>query len=303
MSKIIVTGGCGFIGGHIVDKLIELGHQVIVIDDLSSTETEKFHFNDLATYHKKDICNKEEIENLFENVDYVFHMAAESRIQPAILNPTRAYSVNCLGTLNILELSKKWKIKRVMFSSTSSIYGMTETLPTREDSELDCLNPYAHSKYLGEELFKNYSKNYGVDSAIFRYFNVFGERSPKKGQYAPVTSIFLNQLNSGKNLTVVGDGSQKRDFVYVGDIVKANILAMNFEQKISAEIINVGSGRNMSIIELAKMISDNIEFIPERSGESKITLADITKLKTILEFEPITDIKDWLNKEICQNKK
>jgi UDP-glucose 4-epimerase len=303
MSKIIVTGGCGFIGGHLVDKLIELGHEVVVIDDLSSTETEKFHFNDLATYHKKDICNKSEIDPLFEGVDYVFHMAAESRIQPAILNPTRAYSVNCLGTLNILELAKKWKIKRIMFSSTSSVYGLTGTFPTREDSKLDCLNPYAHSKYLGEELFKNYAKNYGIDSVIFRYFNVFGERSPKRGQYAPVTSIFLNQLELGKNLTVVGDGSQKRDFVYVGDIVQANILAMNHTERLNAEVINVGSGFNLSIKELAEMISENIEYLPPRTGESKITLADITKLKTILEFEPITDIKDWLNKEICQNKK
>lgn len=303
MSKIIVTGGCGFIGGHLVDKLIELGHQVLVIDDLSSTETDEFYFNHSATYYKKDICNKEEMEHLFEGVDYIFHMAAESRIQPSILNPTRSYSVNCLGTLNILELAKKFGIKRIMFSSTSSVYGLTETFPTREDSTLDCLNPYAHSKYLGEELFKNYAKNYNVESVIFRYFNVFGDRAPKRGQYAPVTSIFLNQLNLGRNLTVVGDGSQKRDFVHVQDIVSANILAMNYHGKLFAEIINIGSGYNLSIKDLSEMISDNIEYLPTRDGESKITLADITKLKTILGFEPIIHIQNWIKEEICQNKK
>ena len=241
--KVIVTGGCGFIGSHIVDRLIELNCQVLVIDDLSASENEQFYFNDKAEYHKIDICEKDKIENLFKDVDYVFHLAAESRIQPAIKNPSRAYNVNVIGTLNILELSRKYNIKKVMYSSTSSVYGLTNHLPTSENTLIDCLNPYAHSKYTGEELFRQYWKEYNVDSVIFRYFNVFGERSPIKGQYAPVVGIFLNQLKNNTDLTIVGDGLKKRDFIYVGDIVSANIDAMNYNGNLESKTINIGSGR------------------------------------------------------------
>ena len=139
--RVIVTGGCGFIGSYIVDRLIELNYQVLVIDDLSASENEKFYFNERAEYHKIDICDKDNIENLFVDVDYVFHLAAESRIQPAIKNPSRAYNVNVIGTLNILELSRKYNIKRIMYSSTSSVYGLTNQLPTSEVTKIDCLNP------------------------------------------------------------------------------------------------------------------------------------------------------------------
>lgn len=225
MSKIIVTGGCGFIGSHIVDKLVNLNHQVLVIDDLSASENESFHFNEKASYYKIDICDPQ-IEDIFKNVDYVFHLAAESRIQPSIQNPQKAYRTNVLGTLNILEMSRKYKIKRIIYSSTSSVYGLTNQLPTSENASIDCLNPYSHSKFLGEELFRQYWKIHKIDSVIFRYFNVFGERSPINGQYAPVVGIFLNQLKNNKNLTIVGDGFKMRDFIYVGDIVDVNIDAM-----------------------------------------------------------------------------
>ena len=294
MSRVIVTGGSGFVGGHLVDKLISLGHKVSVIDNQSSTETEKFYFNSDASYFKFDICNKELIDPLFENADYVFHLAAESRIQPAILNPQRAYSVNVLGTLNILELSKKYKIKRIMYSSTSSVYGLTKELPTTEEANIDCINPYAHSKFLGEELFRYYSKIHDVDSVIFRYFNVFGERSPIKGQYAPVVGIFLNQSKKGERLTIVGDGCKKRDFIHVYDIVDANIKAMNHKNDLKSTTINIGSGTNMTIKEIADLISINQINIPIREGEAENTLADINKAKSILNFEPKTFIENWI---------
>jgi UDP-glucose 4-epimerase len=292
--RVIVTGGCGFIGSHIVDRLIEMNCQVLVIDDLSASENEKFYFNEKAEYHKIDICEKDKIDSLFENVDYVFHLAAESRIQPAIKNPSRAYNVNVIGTLNILELSRKYKIKRVMYSSTSSVYGLTNQLPTSESVSIDCLNPYAHSKYTGEELFRQYWKEYSVDSVIFRYFNVFGERSPIKGQYAPVVGIFLNQLKNNTDLTIVGDGLKKRDFIYVGDIVTANIDAMNYNGNLESKTINIGSGSNITIKEIADLISNNQVHIDTRPGEAENTLADITIAKILLNFNPRTDVKDWI---------
>ncbi len=298
MIKTIVTGGCGFIGSHIVDRLIELNCQVLVIDDLSASENEQFYFNDKAEYHKIDICDKDNIENLFVDVDYVFHLAAESRIQPAIKNPSRAYNVNVIGTLNILELSRKYNIKRIMYSSTSSVYGLTNQLPTSEIVSIDCLNPYAHSKYTGEELFRQYWKEYNVDSVIFRYFNVFGERSPIKGQYAPVVGIFLNQLKNNTDLTIVGDGLKKRDFIYVGDIVTANIDAMNYNGNLESKTINIGSGDNITIKEIADLISNNQVHIDPRPGEAENTLADITIAKNLLNFNPKTDVKDWIKNKL-----
>lgn len=295
MLKIIVTGGSGFIGGHLVDQLIAKGHQVIVADNESASDSDLFHCNEKAQYHKVDICDKEKLDQLFQGIDYVFHMAAESRIQPAILNPSRAYLINAIGTLNVLELAKKHKVKRVIYSSTSSVYGLTNSLPTQEDSPIDCLNPYSHSKFFGEELFRYYWKIHGVDSVIFRYFNVFGERSPTKGQYAPVVGIFLNQLKSHQKLTIVGDGNKKRDFIHVSDVIDANVSAMEYSSDLRATTINIGSGKSISILELAQAISNDYINIESREGEAENTLADISKAEKLLGFKPKVDIVDWIN--------
>jgi len=296
--KIIVTGGCGFIGSHIVDKLINLSYDVHVIDDCSAEENESFYFNEKAKYYKISICEKEKIDEIFKNCKYVFHLAAESRIQPAIKNPTKAYQVNTIGTLNILELSKKYSIKKIVFSSTSSIYGLTNQLPTKEKEKTNCLNPYSHSKFLAEELFRHYSKIYKIDSLILRYFNVFGERSPIKGNYAPVVGIFLNQYRKNQKLTVVGSGNKKRDFIHVSDVVQANIAAITIKKKFKAKIINIGSGENISILDLAFLISKNVEFLPERQGEAENTLANIEKAKKLLNFKPQKNIKNWILEQI-----
>ena len=297
MNKVIVTGGCGFIGSHIVDKLVD-NNIVVVIDDESATENEVFHYNPKAEYHKLDIFDKESIDSLFENVDYVFHLAAESRIQPAIKNPNRAYNVNVMGTLNILELSKKYNVKRIMYSSTSSVYGMTDKLPTSENDDINCLNPYSHSKFLGEELFRHYSDNYSVDSVIFRYFNVFGERSPIKGQYAPVVGIFLNQYKNGLELTITGDGSKKRDFIHVSDVADANILAMQYDDKLKSKVINIGCGENISINDIAKQISSKTKYITARDGEVENTLANIKNAEETLNFRPKIKLNDWIKNNL-----
>jgi UDP-glucose 4-epimerase len=298
--RYLVTGGCGFIGGHIVDQLVENGHEVIVIDNLSSDSSEGFHFNksENVSYHNIDIRDFEKILPLFTDVECVFHLAAESKIQPILNNPRLAVDVNVMGTCNVLESSRINGVKRLIYSSTSAIYGLKNNSPLTESMEEDCLNSYSVSKKSGEDLCKLYYKTWGLETIIFRYFNVYGDRHSSNGQYAPVIGKFLRQYKEGLPLTVVGDGTQKRDFIFVKDVVRANILASQSNNKeILGEILNVGYGKNYSVIDIAKMIGENIEFINQRPGECLETLADISKIKSLLGWEPTTKLEDWLNSQ------
>lgn len=276
--KSIVTGGSGFIGSNLVDKLITLGHEVIVIDNETSECHEQFYHNEKATYHKIDIADYPGTRHLYEGVDYVFHLAAESRIQPAIANPLLCVSTNVYGTAVVLQCARESGVERVIYSSTSSAYGLKNEIPLSEYMPNDCLNPYSVSKTSGEELCKMYTKLFGVKTVILRYFNVYGQREPIKGPYAPVVGLFLRQKKAGEPLTIVGDGTQRRDFTHVDDVVDANIRMMKYEGREIGSTFNVGTGINHSVNELAKLISDNVVFIPFRPGESKETLANNTKI-------------------------
>ncbi len=298
--KILVTGGCGFIGSHLVDALVELQHDVIVVDDCSANN-EQFYYNDKATYHKFSICDGKQLKEVSKKCEFCFHLAAESRLQNAIKNPTRAVDVNVGGTLNVLEACKENNIEGLVFSSTSSIYGLTETLPTTEDERDNCLNPYASTKYCGELLLKNYNSLYGVKSCILRYFNVFGERAPTKGQYALVTGIFFRQKSNNEPLTIVGDGLQTRDFIYVKDVVSANITCMHlWKSKHSlhkADVFNIGYGDSVKIKDLALAIDSNVVHIPERKGEAKNTLSSYKKFCKITGWAPSVHILDWVKSQ------
>ena len=197
--RAIVTGGAGFIGGHIVDQLIEMGYEVEAIDNESAISTETFYKNKDVTYHKVDVADVDAMTAIFENqynngknIDYVFHLAAETKIQLAIKDPQKAFQTNVMGTLNFLELSRKHGVKRIIFSSTSAVYGGNET-PNVETQTPDCLNHYASSKLCGEEICDLYSSLYKMEIVNLRYFNVFGERMPSRGTYAPVVAIFFKQ--------------------------------------------------------------------------------------------------------------
>jgi UDP-glucose 4-epimerase len=296
--KVLITGVAGFIGSHLVDELVSKSYDVHVIDNLSAVSNEKFYFNSDATYHKISIISISDMESIFDGSEFVFHLAAESRIQTAIENPQYAYTANVIGTLNVLELCKKFKIKRLLVSSTSSIYGLTDTLPTSENQDPDCLNPYSQSKYFSELLCSQYKNNF--DIVIFRYFNVFGERSPINGPYAPVIGIFINQFKRKLPLTIVGDGEQKRDFVHVSDIVKCNLDCMLSSEKFNCEVYNVGSGKNYTINEIASVISNNFSYISQRLGEARNTLSDIKKIKNKINFIPTVDVKDYIKKEMSK---
>ena len=294
--KVMVTGGAGFIGSHIVDLLLFKGHDVVVVDD-QSANNDKFYINPDAQNHKVSICDTDTIKTLSKRCDFIFHLAAESRLQQAIENPLKAIEVNIGGTLSVLEACKENNIKGLLFSSTSSIYGLTESLPITENLPENCLNPYASTKYTAELLLRNYYDLYGVKSCIFRYFNVFGERAPTKGPYALVTGIFKRQKANKEPLTIVGDGTQKRDFIYVKDVAQANVMCMEqwHKQELNnANIFNVSSGRETKILDLAKLISENITHIESRKGEAKNNLASSKKLSDLTGWKPSLYIEEWI---------
>jgi UDP-glucose 4-epimerase len=294
--KSLVTGGAGFIGSNLVDRLLEMDHEVVVIDNEYSDVHEQFYWNPKAQNYKYDIRDYENTRQLYDGVDYVFHIAAEARIQPAILNPIEAVSINSVGTCTVLQCSREAGVKRVVYSSTSSGYGMNQS-PNIETQPDDCLNPYSVSKVSGEKLCKMYTNLYGLPTILFRYFNVYGERQPLRGQYAPVVGIFLRQRAVGEPLTIVGDGNQRRDFTHVRDVVQANILAATKEVDSDAfgQLYNVGTGNNYSINQIARMISDNTINIAPRPGESRVTLANNQKLRRTFGWEPTIKLDDWIN--------
>ena len=292
--RALVTGGAGFIGSNLVDRLINDGYEVVVIDDESAEVHDHFYWNDKAENHKLDICEFDKIRPLFEKVDFVFHLAAEARIQPAIHNPTRAVLVNVYGTCNVLQAARECGVEKVMYSSTSSAYGLTDP-PHVEDQQTDCLNPYSVSKIAGEQLCEMYNNLFGLITVIFRYFNIYGERQPLKGQYAPVIGLFQKQAQEGVPLTIVPDGRQRRDFTHVSDVVAANILAATQDlEGHYGEVFNIGTGVNYSVLEFADMISKDIIFIEPRTGEAKETLADISKAQNILGWTPQVKLTEWI---------
>jgi UDP-glucose 4-epimerase len=291
----LVTGGAGFIGSNLVDKLIDLGHNVICIDNESAECHEQFYWNLKANNYKYDICDYNKIEHLFNGIDYVFHIASDARIQPAILNPKKSIESNAVGTANVLELSRLAKVKKFVYSSTSSAYGKKAILPNTETQPSDPLTPYSAAKVFGENLARVYYNLYGLETISLRYFNVYGDRQPLKGQYAPVIGLFLKQYHEGKALTVVGDGSQRRDFTHISDVVEANILASEASQGFG-EVYNIGYGSNYSIIDIANMISNDVKFIPSRIGEVQETLASNEKFKGLTGWTPKVSLIDWLQK-------
>jgi UDP-glucose 4-epimerase len=295
MMKALVTGGAGFIGSHLVDALISQGYEVLVIDNESAVSNEKFYWNSKAENHVIDICNYEKTKNLYTKVDYVFHLAAQARIQRTINEPLETIRVNSLGTATVLECAKEASVKRVVYSSTSSAYGKNP-VPNVETQPNDCLNPYSISKVNGEDLCRFYTNHHGLETISLRYFNVYGERQPVKGIYAPVVGTFKKQKENGLPLTIVGDGEQRRDFTYVKDVVNANILAAtkNVDTTFLGQVFNIGSGINYSINEVASMFNHKVIYAEPRLAEAKETLSKIEKAKSVLNWFPQVGLKEWI---------
>ncbi|KKL24538.1 hypothetical protein LCGC14_2414310 [marine sediment metagenome] len=291
-TKILVTGGLGFIGSNLVDTLIKKeNNDVHVIDNLKSGSED--YKNNKAKYYIQDIRDvfKEEYSELIENLGtlkIIFHLAALPRIQESLKNPGETISVNSYGTLQIAELARKFNA-RVVYASTSAIEGGI------------FLNPYCYSKWLGEEHFRLYNKLYGLKTGIVRFFNVYGNRHPTDGAYVTVVSVFEQQCLKNTPLTITSDGEQRRDFINVTDICEGLIeISTN---KWDCEVFNLGSARNLSINELAKIFSHEIRYIPAREGEMRETLADISFTQKKLNWKPIIKIEDYILDWVEKNKK
>ena len=296
--KCLVTGGSGFIGSHIVDCLVSKGQHVVVIDNESADCHDHFYHNDKAEYYKYDICDFDKIKNLFDGVDFVYHCAAEARIQPSIENPFLTTNTNVNGTLSVLEASKRADVRRVIYSSTSSSYGHGH-VPNHESLPEDCLTPYSVSKVTGEKLCRVYSDLYNLETVVLRYFNVYGDRSPLRGHYAPVIGKFLMQKKNNMPLTIIGDGSQTRDFTHISDVVDANILASVCVLPIAKQcVFNIGTGKSISIKELADIISGDQVHLRKRPGEVQDTQALNAKARTVIGKDKYVDLREWLKEEL-----
>ena len=292
--KYVVVGGAGFIGSHIVDKLVEQNHEVIIIDNLSTGKME--NVNPKASVEYIDISNVNECPNMVEimsGADALFLLAAKARVQPSIENPVEYETNNTIGTLNVLKCASDAGVRRVVYSASSSAYGNTEKLPSKESDPINPLSPYGAQKYYGEVMCKMFSEVYGLETVSLRYFNIYGERQNVGGAYAMVIGIFADQKLRGEVMTINGDGEQRRDFTYVGDVVNANILASQSEKVGKGEVINIGNGDNRSINDIADMIGGE-RIHREPVIEPKETLADNSLAEKLLGWKPTQNIEDWV---------
>ena len=282
--KILVTGGAGFIGSNLVDKLVQLGHDVIVLDNLSTGRLSNLD----KVKNKIEILNaditKELLGDHFKNVDQVFHLAGIADIVPSIINPKNYFDANLRGTLNVLEASRKAQVKKFIYSASASCYGIPNEYPTNEKSKIDTQYPYALTKFMGEQIVIHWAKVYKMPNVSLRFFNVYGPRSRTTGAYGAMFGVFLAQKLASKPLTIVGDGNQTRDFIHVYDLVDAIILAA--QKTKNCEIYNLAGGKEVSVNYIADIISDKKVYIPKRPGEPDRSLADISKIKFELNWEP-----------------
>jgi len=289
--RCLITGGAGFIGSNLVDALIERGDEVIVIDNLSAGKRE--NVNPKAQFHQLDIRDLEKIKPLFKGVDYVFHLAALTNIQFSIDNPAESHDVNLNGTINVLISAREAKVKRVIYSASSSAYGLQDKLPWEENMAPRVLSPYSVQKYVGELYCRSFNLIYGLETVSLRYFNVYGKRQRLEGAYAPVMGIFIRQRLAGEPMIIYGDGKQTRDFTSVVDVVRADILAMESKKVGKGEVINIGRGKNYSVNELAEMVGGPVKFLPARI-EVRNSLADNNLAKELLGWEPAVNLPQWL---------
>ncbi|MFN0065595.1 MAG: SDR family oxidoreductase [Chlamydiales bacterium] len=295
--KTLVTGGAGFIGSYLCELLIDAGHEVVVIDNLYSgrlTNLTKISTDPLFKFCPFDIRDKEAIKECFRGVAWVFHLAGMADIVPSIEQPRDYFQVNVEGTFNVLECAKEAGIKRFIYAASSSCYGIPNIYPTPETVDLSPQYPYALTKYLGEQLVMHWGTVYDLPCVSLRLFNVFGPRSRTSGTYGAVFGVFLAQKIHGKPFTVVGDGTQTRDFTFVTDVAEAFFAAA--QSDVSGEIMNVGSSDHYSINLLVELLGGDVVFIPKRPGEPDCTFADVTKIQKKLGWRAKVSFKEGVNR-------
>jgi len=292
--KILVTGGAGFIGSHLVDKLVANGYEVTIVDNFSTGRIENLKYiKNKIEIIEGDLSNFSNLKSLVKDKKWVFHLAALADIVPSIQSPEQYFNANVIGTLNLIQACVGQNISKFIYAASSSCYGIPDTLPTPETACIRTEYPYALTKRLGEELVLHWSKVYKVPSISLRFFNVYGPRSRTSGTYGAVFGVFLAQKLAQKPFTIVGDGTQSRDFTFVSDVVEAMIVAAR--SKIENEIFNVGSGKTISINHIVDLLEGDRVFIPERPGEPKVTFADIKKIEEQLNWSPKISIEEGIS--------
>jgi len=301
MSNYLVTGGAGFIGSHIVERLIKEGHSVRVLDDFSSGDLKNLsEVSDYVEIYNGDIRDARIVAKAMDGVEYVFHEAGISSIQASIKNPLITQEINLAGTVNILENAVRSNVKRVIFASSAACYGDSELIPKNENMVPDPLSPYALHKIAGESYQKIFSKLYGIETVALRYFNVYGSRQNPDSPYSGVISIFHDRMLKNISPVIYGNGEQTRDFVYVGDVVNANILAALSEKVGHGEVINIATGTEVSMNKLFEILKEilNSKLIPkyaeQRAGDIIRSVADISKAIDLLGYNPTFGLQDGL---------
>ncbi len=290
MTVAVVTGGAGFIGSHLVDTLLTHGVKVRVIDNYSTGRPENLqHVSSDVDVVEADFSSGGSWQTIFEGADWVFHLGALADIVPSIQRPQDYFQANVNGTFNVLEAAKRAQVKRFVYAASSSCYGIPDAYPTTEDAEIRPQYPYALTKRLGEELVMHWAQVYQLPAVALRLFNVYGPRSRTSGTYGAVFGVFLAQKLASKPFTVVGDGTQTRDFTYVTDVADAFLTAAKSSHQ--AEIYNVGSGQTISVNRLVELLDGDVTYIPKRPGEPDCTFADITKIRRDLKWQPKVTIE------------
>lgn len=295
--KSLVTGGAGFIGSHLVDRLLEDGHQVTVLDNFSTGRVENLGHVPVHLQHKLNVVrtdlSSEKIDSYFTEVDWVFHLAALADIVPSIERPREYHDSNVTGTIAVLAASQQAAVKRFIYAASSSCYGIPATFPTPEHAPIQPQYPYALTKYLGEEYVRHWAQVYGLPAVSMRFFNVYGPRSRTSGTYGAVFGVFLAQKLAGHPFTVVGDGTQTRDFTFVTDVVSALVAAAR--SSLTNEVMNVGSGATVSVNRLVELLDGPVTYIPKRPGEPDCTFADTAKIERLLGWRPKVSIEQGVN--------
>ena len=292
--KLIITGGAGFIGSHLTEYLLKQGHSIVVIDNLSTGRIENIkHLKNKIKFVKADISKKGNWERLFKGVNTVIHLAALADIVPSIQNPEKYFASNVIGTKNVIENALKYKIKKIIYSASSSCYGIPKKYPTDEKTKLDPKYPYALTKMIGEQILIHYGNLFGIKILSLRLFNVYGTKSRTSGTYGAMFGVFLKQKIKNYPLTVVGNGNQKRDFIYVSDVVRA--FAKGLRYNCNEKILNIGTGKPISVNKIVSLLNSKKIHIPKRPGEPHMTCANISLAKRKLGWKPRIKIEKGIN--------
>jgi UDP-glucose 4-epimerase len=299
--KYLITGGCGFIGSHIAEALVAEGEIVVCYDNLSSGyEKNIAHIRDKVEFIKADVCDLDALYSITRGVDYIFHEAALVSVFESVEKPVVSHEVNITGMLNVLLAARQNQVKRVVVASSAAVYGNEPTLPKREDMRPEPESPYAIGKITDEYYMQVFAKLYGVQTVILRYFNVFGPRQDPTSMYSGVISKFTDMVRAGKTPLIYGDGLQSRDFVFVKDVVRANLLAMRGKNVGKGEVFNIATGERVNLLDLLRILGKisgrelKPEFRDARAGDIKHSYADISRAKSVLGYAPNYSVEEGL---------